>query len=700
MALHTSTPVVQDPRLVELGINVIRGLAMDAPAGAHSGHSGTAMALAPLAHVLWTRIMHYDPRDPQWPDRDRFVLSNGHACILQYAMLHLTGYDLTLEDLRQFRQWGSRTPGHPEAGHTAGHRGHDRARSARASPTRWAWRIAERWLRTTLRHRGLRPPHLRDRRRRLLHGGDLPRGGVAGRAPRPGPAARLLRRQPHHDRRADRAGLQRRRAPSASRPTAGRCATSARWPTTSTGWRPPSARRSTSPADGPDAKPTLLVLRSHIGWPSPHLTDTADGPRRSRSARRRSGPPRSSSACRRTRRSGCPTRCATSTASRSPRGARASTPSGPSASPPGRATAPAWDAAQAGHGLPGLGRRPARASRPATQLATRHAINQCIDATAARLPGLAGRLGRPDRQQRREGQGRRAAVAPRRPAAIQVHYGIREHGMGAVMNGMAAHGGVLPVGGTFFVFSDYMRPRGPPGRADRAPRHLLVDPRLDRPGPGRPDAPAGRAAGVAAGHAGPRASSGRPTPTRRRRPGGSPSRRTGRSAWCSPARTSPCWPRPPDGRAEGVGARRLRPASTATATAADRPGRHRQRGAALPGRGRPRWPTSGVRAQVVSFPCWDRFERRTEDYRAERASRRACPCSASRPARPSAGSATPTTPSGSTTSARRRPGAGRHGEVRLHGRPRGRAGTGAPGPALSRLTVADHGTSRRRGASR
>src|ERR1700744_695584 len=120
MALHTSTPVVQDPRLVELGINVVRGIAMDAPEAAKSGHSGTAMALAPLAHVLWTRIMHYDPRVPDWPDRDRFVLSNGHACILQYAFLHLTGYDLSLEDLRQFRQWDSRTPGHPEAGHTAG----------------------------------------------------------------------------------------------------------------------------------------------------------------------------------------------------------------------------------------------------------------------------------------------------------------------------------------------------------------------------------------------------------------------------------------------------------------------------------------------------------------------------------------------------------------------------------------------------
>ena len=120
MTLNAPPPVVQDPALVELGINVVRGLAMDAPEQANSGHSGTAMALAPLAHVLWTRIMHYDPHQPHWPDRDRFVLSNGHACILQYSFLHLTGYDLSLEDIRQFRQWGSKTPGHPEHRHTAG----------------------------------------------------------------------------------------------------------------------------------------------------------------------------------------------------------------------------------------------------------------------------------------------------------------------------------------------------------------------------------------------------------------------------------------------------------------------------------------------------------------------------------------------------------------------------------------------------
>src|SRR5579864_6374069 len=127
-----------DRDLEQLGINVIRGLAMDAPQKANSGHPGTAMALAPLAHVLWTRIMRYDPTAPDWPDRDRFLLSNGHACILQYAMLHLTGYGLELEDIRQFRQWGSRTPGHPEVHHTKGIR-RPPVRSARGSPTASAW---------------------------------------------------------------------------------------------------------------------------------------------------------------------------------------------------------------------------------------------------------------------------------------------------------------------------------------------------------------------------------------------------------------------------------------------------------------------------------------------------------------------------------------------------------------------------------
>ena len=101
-------------------VMTIRTLAMDAVQKANSGHPGTPMALAPLAYVLWTKFLHHNPRNPRWFNRDRFVLSNGHASMLLYAMLHLTGYDLSLEEIKKFRQWGSKTPGHPEYGLTPG----------------------------------------------------------------------------------------------------------------------------------------------------------------------------------------------------------------------------------------------------------------------------------------------------------------------------------------------------------------------------------------------------------------------------------------------------------------------------------------------------------------------------------------------------------------------------------------------------
>src|SRR5438045_3895816 len=106
--------------LDQLCINTIRTLAMDAVQQADSGHPGTPMALAPLAYVLWQRHLRYNPANPEWLDRDRFILLAGHACMLLYSVLYLTGYDLTLDDIKQFRQWGSRTPGHSEHGVTPG----------------------------------------------------------------------------------------------------------------------------------------------------------------------------------------------------------------------------------------------------------------------------------------------------------------------------------------------------------------------------------------------------------------------------------------------------------------------------------------------------------------------------------------------------------------------------------------------------
>ncbi|HUJ91616.1 MAG TPA: hypothetical protein VLW05_02880, partial [Gaiellaceae bacterium] len=104
----------------QLSIDTIRTLSMDAVQQANAGHPGTAMALAPIAYLLYGEVMQHNPANPQWPDRDRFILSAGHACILQYSALHLAGYNLSLEELKRFRQWESLTPGHPEVHHTAG----------------------------------------------------------------------------------------------------------------------------------------------------------------------------------------------------------------------------------------------------------------------------------------------------------------------------------------------------------------------------------------------------------------------------------------------------------------------------------------------------------------------------------------------------------------------------------------------------
>src|SRR5215218_6656656 len=118
--MTATTETAADRRLDELCVNTIRTLSMDAVQKANSGHPGTPMALAPIAYVLYTRVMRHAPGHPEWPGRDRFVLSCGHASMLLYSMLHLTGYGMSLDDLKSFRQLGSPAAGHPEYGHAHG----------------------------------------------------------------------------------------------------------------------------------------------------------------------------------------------------------------------------------------------------------------------------------------------------------------------------------------------------------------------------------------------------------------------------------------------------------------------------------------------------------------------------------------------------------------------------------------------------
>jgi transketolase len=118
--MNNGLPDGRQHMIDELCINTIRTLSMDAVQKANSGHPGAPMGLAPAAYVLWTRILKHNPKNPAWMDRDRFVLSCGHASMLLYSLLYLSGYGLTIDDIKNFRQWGSKTPGHPEFGHTPG----------------------------------------------------------------------------------------------------------------------------------------------------------------------------------------------------------------------------------------------------------------------------------------------------------------------------------------------------------------------------------------------------------------------------------------------------------------------------------------------------------------------------------------------------------------------------------------------------
>jgi transketolase len=438
--------------LVELGINVIRGLAMDAPEKAKSGHSGTAMALAPLAHVLWTRIMRHDPHASHWPDRDRFVLSNGHASILLYSMLYLTGYDLSLDDIRQFRQWGSRTPGHPERRHTDGVEV-TTGPLGQGVGNAVGLAIAERVTRARF------GSDVCDHRTFVFAGDGCFMEGISHEAASLAGHLKLGRLMAFYDDNHITIDGPTELAYSDNVPERFEAY----------GWNVRNLGEMANDVDGleaaireamevepdgRDARPTLLVLRSHIGWPSPKLTDTAAahgspfGAEEIRVTKQLLGlPPDETFWVPDEVRAFYGQEVARGEAYRREWEERFAAWSGDRA---------AWDAAQAGHGLPGWDQK-MPTFEAGTKLATRHAINQCINATVDGLPGLVA--GSADLTGNNgvavKGSTLQAAATP---GGRQVHYGIREHAMGAVMNGMALHGGVLPVGGTFFVFSDYMRP--------------------------------------------------------------------------------------------------------------------------------------------------------------------------------------------------------------------------------------------------
>ncbi len=430
----------------QLCINTVRALAMDAVQQADSGHPGTAMALAPLAYVLWQRHLRYNPANPEWLDRDRFVLSAGHACMLLYSVLYLTGYDLTLDDIKQFRQWGSRTPGHSEQGVTPGVEA-TTGPLGQGTGNAVGMAIAEAQLAALFN----RPGHsiIDHYTYFLASDGDLMEG-VSHEACSLAGHLKLGKLIGFYD--DNRITIDGSTDLAFSDDTAKRFE--------SYGWH---VQRIT---DGNDLKaidsaiaqakratdrPSLIIVRTHIAWGSPHKQDTAEahgaplGADEVKATKQNLGwpslepfyvPDEALEQWRSAKTRGTQLEADWTKKWDAYRAAHADLAAELERRLAGRLPA-GWDAA-----LPVFGPKDAQATRAAS--------GKVLNAIAAKLPELIGGsadlTGSNNTEIKGGGPGR------------NFHFGVREHGMAAALNGIALHRGFIAFGGTFLIFSDYMRP--------------------------------------------------------------------------------------------------------------------------------------------------------------------------------------------------------------------------------------------------
>ena len=442
--------------LQQLCINTIRTLAMDAVQQAESGHPGTAMALAPLAYVLWQRHLRYNPANPDWPDRDRFVLSCGHACMLLYSVLYLTGYDLTLDDIKQFRQWGSRTPGHSEHGVTPGVEA-TTGPLGQGTGNAVGMAIAEAQLAALFN----RPGHtvVDHHTYFLASDGDLMEG-ISHEACSLAGHLKLGRLIGFYD--DNRITIDGATDLAFSDDTAKRFE-AYRWHVqrVADGNDLKALDGAIEAAKRVTDKPSLIVVRTHIGWGSPHKQDTADahgaplGADEVKLTKENLGwpslepfyvPDEALAHWRRARERGARLESEWWKKWDAYRPAHADLAAELERRLAGRLPEE-WDAA-----LPAFG--------PNDAQATRAASGKVLNAIAPKLPELIG--GSADltgsNNTELKGAGGGGAFTGGTRAGRNFHFGVREHGMGAVLNGIALHRGFIPFGGTFLIFSDYMRP--------------------------------------------------------------------------------------------------------------------------------------------------------------------------------------------------------------------------------------------------
>ncbi len=444
---------LSDPRH-QTAVNTIRFLAVDMVERASSGHPGAPLGLAPLAYVLWTRHLRHDPQDPAWLNRDRFVLSCGHASALLYSLLHLSGYDLPIAELERFRQLGSRTPGHPEAGLTAGVEtttgplGQGLANAVGMA-------IARMHLAARFNRPGFA---LFDHRVWVIASDGDMMEGVASEASSLAGHLRLGPLKVFYD--ANRITID-GSTDLAFTEDVGKRYEAYGWfvQRVEDGNDLAALDEAAKKAEAESSRPSLVIVRTHIGYGSPNKQDSEEA----------HGSPLGAAEVQLTKEAlGWPLEPLFRVPDEARAAFRAAAERGGARHAAWRATREAWASAHPGEAAELAARQAgelpeawtaALPSFPADPggMATRQASGKVLNAVAAVLPQLLG--GSADlagsNNTYLDGEG---VFSAERPAGRNFHFGVREHGMGAVMNGMALSGLLIPYGGTFLIFSDYVRP--------------------------------------------------------------------------------------------------------------------------------------------------------------------------------------------------------------------------------------------------
>ncbi len=445
-----------------LAVNVIRGLAMDGPQKANAGHPGTAMALAPVGWTLYTKAMRHNPTNPHWDNRDRFILSAGHACILQYSLLHLCGYAISRDDLMHFRQWGSITPGHPEFFYSQPDTGHEHYTPGIEITTGplgqgfangVGFAAAERWLAAQFNRDGF--PVVDHYVYAICSDGDLMEG-VSQEAASIAGHLKLGKLIYFYD--DNHITIEGDTELAFTENVEGRFE--------AYGWHVQRVEDFNSMEEmeqaiaraQKDDRPSLIIVRSHIAFPAPHAQDTAEA----------HGAPLGKDEV-----------AATKKLLGIPENEEFYIPAEVNAladkiKARGQKQEDDWNEmfARYEQQYPDLARQykawmkrelpegwdkdlPVFPADP-KGMATRESGGKVITALAKAVPNLIG--GSADLAPSTKTLMDKSAFQPQTPGGRNFHFGIREHAMASMVNGMVAHHGVYAFGATFFIFSDYLRP--------------------------------------------------------------------------------------------------------------------------------------------------------------------------------------------------------------------------------------------------